>query len=30
VTLNAMIRDQRLWNPALALDFQHSRFAAFR
>jgi transposase len=25
VILNAMLRDQRPWNPALALDFQHSR-----
>lgn len=22
---NAMLRGQRRWNPALALDFQHSR-----
>jgi transposase len=22
---NAMLRDQRPWNPALALDFQHNR-----
>ena len=25
IILNAMLRDQRPWNPALALDFQHSR-----
>jgi transposase len=25
MTLNAMLRDQRPWNPPLALDFQHSR-----